>query len=122
MKYLKYFEDASAYEAYKNGSDYVLPNVSFIEDVAVVMFNPNAKPTNLIEFTIDSVPYQAEEGMTWLDFVNSEYSNDDFYTDTDNGNNILRYQGCRIESPTNEQQYTYSVIIANEAYHTVQEE
>lgn len=45
-----------------------------IEDVAVVMFNPNAKPTNLIEFTINSVPYQAEEGMTWQDFVDSSYN------------------------------------------------
>lgn len=122
MKYLKYFEEASAYEAYKNGSDYVLPNVSFIEDVAVVMFNPNAKPTNLIEFTIDSVPYQAEEGMTWLDFVNSEYSNDDFYTDTNEGNFIVKYQGNRFKSSTKEWQCSDSVIIANEAYRTIQEE
>lgn len=122
MKYLKYFEDASAYEAYKNGSDYVLPNVSFIEDVAVAMFNPNAKPTNLIEFTIDSVPYQAEEGMTWLDFVNSEYSNDDFYTDTNEGNFIVKYQGNSFKSSTNEWQSSDSVIIANEAYRTIQEE
>ena len=30
MKYLKKFEVASEYDAYKNGSDYVLPNVSYI--------------------------------------------------------------------------------------------
>lgn len=47
MKYLKYFKDASAYEAYKNGSDYVTPNVSFIEKNDGVMFNPRLK--NLIK-------------------------------------------------------------------------
>jgi hypothetical protein len=40
MKYLKYFKDASDYEAYKNGSDYVLPNVSYVENSNVVMYNP----------------------------------------------------------------------------------
>ena len=40
MKYLKYFEEASAYEAYKNGSDYVLPNVSYVVENNVVNYNP----------------------------------------------------------------------------------
>lgn len=38
MKYLKYFEDASAYEAYKNRSEFVAPNVSFIEDTNEVKY------------------------------------------------------------------------------------
>ena len=46
MKYLKYFKEASAYEAYKSGSDYVLPNVSYIVDGAEVKFNPNAAPAS----------------------------------------------------------------------------
>jgi hypothetical protein len=40
MKYLKYFEQASDYEAYKNGSDYILPNVSSIVETESVEFNP----------------------------------------------------------------------------------
>lgn len=59
--------------------------------------------------------------MTWLDFVNSEYSNDDFYTDTNEGNFIVNYQGNFFRSSTNEEQYTDSVIIANEAYRTIQD-
>ena len=74
MKYLKYFEEASAYEAYKNGSAYVLPYVSYIVDGAEVRFNPNAAPANLIEFIVDGISYQAEEGMTWQDFVDSNYN------------------------------------------------
>ena len=44
MKYLKYFEQASAYEAYKNGSEFVLPNVSYVEDINVVYYNPYEEP------------------------------------------------------------------------------
>ena len=46
MKYLKYFEEASAYEAYKNGSDYVLPNISFVEETVDVKFNPYTAPAS----------------------------------------------------------------------------
>jgi hypothetical protein len=44
MKYLKYFEEASAYEAYKNGSDFITPNVSYVEDIKVVYYNPFVEP------------------------------------------------------------------------------
>lgn len=40
MKYLKYFKEASDYEAYKNGNDYVLPNVSYIEETKGVSYEP----------------------------------------------------------------------------------
>ena len=41
-KYLNYFEQASAYEAYKNGSDYITPNVSYIEETKIVVYEPKA--------------------------------------------------------------------------------
>ena len=44
MKYLKYFEQASAYEAYKNGSDYILPNVSYVEGDNTVHYHPVPPP------------------------------------------------------------------------------
>ena len=56
--------------------------------------------------------------MTWLDFVNSEYSNDDFYANAYDAT----YQGYVFASSTNELQSSDSVIIANEAYHIIQEE
>ena len=31
-------------------------------------------PTNRIKFTINGIPYEADEGMTWADWVASEYS------------------------------------------------
>jgi hypothetical protein len=48
MKYLKYFEQASAYEAYKTSSDYVTPNVSYIEDTKGVKYNPASFETKNI--------------------------------------------------------------------------
>lgn len=39
MKYLKYFETEAGYASYKNGSDYVLPNVSYIEDVKDIRYD-----------------------------------------------------------------------------------
>ena len=44
MKYLKYFETEAAYEAYKNGSEFVLPNVSFVVENTGVAFNPYVAP------------------------------------------------------------------------------
>ena len=48
MKYLKYFEQASDYEAYKNGSNFITPNVSYVENSDVVMYNPYTAPASSI--------------------------------------------------------------------------
>lgn len=40
--------------------------------------------SSLITFTVDGVEYQAEEGMTWGEWVDSEYDvNGNFYIDFD---------------------------------------
>lgn len=49
MKYLKYFEESSAYETYKNGSGYVLPNVSYVEESKGISFDPYVPPPPHIE-------------------------------------------------------------------------
>lgn len=74
MKYLKYFEQASAYEAYKNGSDYITPNVSYVEENEGVSYNPLV----LITCQVGTNQYQAREGMTWRQWVDSEYNVDNF--------------------------------------------
>lgn len=40
MKYLKLFQLESEYNSYKNGSDYILPNVSYIKETEGVSFEP----------------------------------------------------------------------------------
>jgi hypothetical protein len=40
----------------------------------------DAQP-NIINFTIEDVPYQAEEGMTWLQWIDSDYNTGNFLID-----------------------------------------
>ena len=48
--------------------------------------------TNLITFTIDGVEYQAEEGMTWEEWVNSEYNVNDYWINSDGVVQISNYE------------------------------
>ena len=82
-KYLKLFNKLSDYETFKGGLDWITPNVSLIlENGKQMRYNkrvvlpskPNIPSTNLITFTIDGVEYQAEEGMTWGEWVESKYN------------------------------------------------
>lgn len=42
----------------------------------------NSSDSNLIIFIINGVEYLAEQGMTWTDFVNSDYNQYDFRVHT----------------------------------------
>jgi hypothetical protein len=56
MKYLKYFEQASAYEAYKNGSDFITPNVSYVKETKDISYEPKIeKPTQVYLVSGDEV-------------------------------------------------------------------
>ena len=41
MKYLKKFNTITEYDQFKSGSDFVLPNVSYVEKIKDVAFSPN---------------------------------------------------------------------------------
>jgi hypothetical protein len=73
MKYLNKFENESDYQAFKSSSEYVEPNVSLIENGNTIFYEP-VKPTTLISFTVYDTIYQAEEGMTWIEFCESKYN------------------------------------------------
>ena len=52
-----------------------------------------------IEFTIDGISYQAEEGMTWQEFVESSYNNGEFSIGTyvvHNGQYVADQDGERV--------------------------
>lgn len=52
MKYLKYFQENSEYTWYKNGSDYVLPNVSYVVSTNGIYYEaPAGIPNNEIWYT-----------------------------------------------------------------------
>ena len=46
-------------------------------DGTVTITNP--EPENLMSFTIDGTTYQSADGMTWLEWVNSEYNTAGYY-------------------------------------------
>ena len=53
MKYLKKFGTHTEYEAYINGSNKVLPNVSYVVDNNGVYYNPIEPPSRVIRCTIN---------------------------------------------------------------------
>ena len=82
MKYLKKFSTESDYQTFKSSSEYIKPNVSAIEDStsSPVQYNP-VKPTftiicNESEMKLDWTSKTLEfiPGMTWGEWVDSEYN------------------------------------------------
>ena len=62
MKYLKKFNQASEYEAFKVGDEYVLPNVSYVVEGSEVKFDPAVKSLvyNMVDLGLPS-------GLLWAD-------------------------------------------------------
>lgn len=77
MKYLKYFDNTSAYEAYKNGSNYILPNVSYIVETKVVNYEPKLEvgkykigilsKKDISKLTYNMVDLGLPSGTLWAD-------------------------------------------------------
>ena len=75
--------------------------------------NSSTVEKKLIEFTINMVEtYQAEEGMTWAEWVNSEYNIDEYYIlnnyVTSNGLDIIAYNGDNLKP--------IDIIVSNAKY------
>ena len=61
MKYLKYFKTEAAYDSYKNGIDFIIPNVSYTVDSNTVFYNSTPSLTyNMIDLGLPS-------GLLWAD-------------------------------------------------------
>ena len=107
MKYLKYFETDAAYASYKNGSDYVLPNVSYVLDGSKLFYNPyynlkngtiyatfNATSDNMVaiydtsnvkSLIVDDkqISFDITEGSTIINIIGENITmNDDMQTGT----------------------------------------
>lgn len=68
--HLKRFTNHNNYNAHISTGTAVLPNVCVCDNESEIHYNK----FELITFTIGNVQYQAEEGMTWGDWVNSDYN------------------------------------------------
>lgn len=87
MKYIKYFEQENEYNSFINSDEYILPNVSYVENSNVVNYNPHiVEKIPTIYATYDTnliIPDMFEEGSLFC--VNN---NSNIKTLTINGNNI----------------------------------
>ena len=72
-KYFKRFTSHSDYETFKASNEYIMPNVSLCAD------GIHYDKLKIITFIIDDVQYQALEGMTWGDWINSGYNIDNTF-------------------------------------------
>ena len=75
LKNIKLFSTDSDRTTYESSASYETPYVSKVTADNSVHYN---KVVQLITFTIASVPYQAIEGMTWREWVESEYNTGGF--------------------------------------------
>ena len=93
MKYLKYFETEAEHASYKNGSDYVLPNVSYVEENDTVFYESEE------EFTEDELLYYSDGttasyiiNLTTLKVKKNGGNEEDLNID-ENGNVVLNANG-----------------------------
>lgn len=84
----------------------------------------------LINFTVDGVTYQAENGMTWLDWCNSDYNTDGAATNGTNeyaqiiyapgGKYLFEEEGCTSSMENSDAAVNSDeTIIANHAYYSM---
>lgn len=64
MKYLKLFNSTTEYDTFKNGEEYILPNVSYVANDKVVMFTP--APKEDIVFSYNACDSSGWGEVTWV--------------------------------------------------------
>ena len=117
MKYLKDFSTESDYQTFKGGGDWATPNVSFINKDKRIFYN---KKSNIF-YTLQTIyniktSHQALPGMTWDDWVNSEYytaSSDGYFS---NESGFVRIEDSILKNSNGESVYMTDTIISGETY------
>ena len=87
MKFLHKYQTAAEFNADYNGSAYIKPWVSVTEENKHVNYNKVIFTFHIdISHSSFSGPedYQAEEGMTWGEWVNSKYNTADWFINNKN--------------------------------------
>jgi len=84
----------------------------FVDGVDVGTYTP----VSLISFSIDDTPYQAEDGMTWAEWVASEYNTDEYGIGGDDDYITGYRNGYYVADSSNVGVDPTDLIIANEHY------
>lgn len=72
--------------------------------------------SSLISFTINGTAYQAEDGMTWHEWVSSAYNTGGFYSDGAASYSYVRAQNGQTISFNNASEKSLNVIVNERAY------
>ena len=110
-KHLHYYTQHSQYSEPTDK-----PAVSYCKQEDEVHYAAVGSVT-LITFNINSKSYQAEEGMTWEDWVNSSYNTDEFVVENDNSIVDKTHDQMVIDSNSNVV-YATTAIVAGYNYTT----
>ena len=93
-KKLIHFQSKNKFEEKNNAGEILDSSIVFVKDsneiythgeeYQFVGWSKLIPPKQIITFSILSVIYQAEEGMTWGDWINSNYNTDGYYITKNN--------------------------------------
>lgn len=129
MKYLKKFQTESELNAFNNSSEFIRPNLcAIVERVGVegakpIIFTPKQ---STITFTVDGVSYEADQGMYWHEWLESDYNtvgayqaNPDTYATVIWNNKALALNGEYVYCTSSTSSTVESdAIVENGAYET----
>lgn len=81
-KYLKLIKSEESYNTWKDSDEAGYPHVAMYEtnhpeatsSEGIIYEKSTEKPKPTITFTIDGIEYQAEDNMTWGEWVESKYN------------------------------------------------
>lgn len=80
-KYLKLIKSEESYNTWKDSDEAGYPHVAMYEtnhpeitSGEIIIFEKSTEKPKLIQFTYGGKQYQAEEGMTWDEWIDSEYN------------------------------------------------
>lgn len=102
-------DDGNRGNAFTVGSDYITVGGVALSAKQLQKILDNV--LRLISFSVDGHTYQAEEGMTWLEWVDSEYGKDSIVSVSAGGTVYGKHSYLNVDST--------DVIIANKAYSSV---
>lgn len=117
MKYIKRFETNADYQAFKSSDDYLTPNLCAIEDIDDVVYQKLILPTFTIYNTNlgQTYTYSFVDGMTWSEFIESEYNTDNmfFVYDYSNDRKYVAHDKSSATSKGIEDMIEPSITISN---------
>lgn len=88
----------------------------------ITIYNGETEDVVIINFSWEHMPFQCEDGMTWAEFIYSDYNIDGTFALLDNGSIRMTKFGVGVTAPGEDGLYTITVkgtdaIIADLDYH-----